>query len=332
MALDASEATQYDRQIRLWGLDAQRRIRRSRVLVFGARGLAVELCKNLVLAGIHSLTLVDDGSVQHRDLVAQFFLTENDIGCSRAETSVPHLQTLNPKVKVAWASMSMTGLTSDVLNDYDIVVVTEGSFRDAADVNQACRSCNVKFYYGICYGFYGFFFQDLHDHEYIIEKKQLDLDDETSTELLKLSFEPWTSALSHSFASDKRRSLPLLFLALRVIDELQSRGVSPNKASRDAIDDVIKDTLGSSGLSPEVLSRDYLTSVLESSRTELCTSSAIVGGVLAGEIIKAIAGKDEPLNNCFCFDGFNSSGLVYKLGAAKPSQTASQTAKEIIEL
>jgi len=42
---------QYDRQIRLWGLAAQQRMSETRVLVFGLRGLATEICKNLVLAG-----------------------------------------------------------------------------------------------------------------------------------------------------------------------------------------------------------------------------------------------------------------------------------------
>ena len=42
---------QYDRQIRLWGLAAQQRMSETRVLVFGFRGLATEICKNLVLAG-----------------------------------------------------------------------------------------------------------------------------------------------------------------------------------------------------------------------------------------------------------------------------------------
>lgn len=42
---------QYDRQIRLWGLAAQQRMANASVLVIGLRGLAAEICKNLVLAG-----------------------------------------------------------------------------------------------------------------------------------------------------------------------------------------------------------------------------------------------------------------------------------------
>lgn len=44
------------------------------------KGLGNEICKNLVLAGIGSLTILDHEPVTVQDLGAQFFLTESDIG------------------------------------------------------------------------------------------------------------------------------------------------------------------------------------------------------------------------------------------------------------
>ena len=69
MELSAKEAEIYDRQIRLWGVDAQRRMRGSRVLLAGFRSLNAELCKNLVLAGI-GVTIQDDGVVSQPDLAS----------------------------------------------------------------------------------------------------------------------------------------------------------------------------------------------------------------------------------------------------------------------
>ncbi len=54
-------------QIRLWGLDAQKRLRASRVLVAGVRGLTVEVAKNLVLAGVSALTLLDHQALSQED-------------------------------------------------------------------------------------------------------------------------------------------------------------------------------------------------------------------------------------------------------------------------
>ena len=77
--LSAKEAEIYDRQIRLWGVDAQRRMRGSRVLLAGFRALNAELCKNLVLAGI-GVTIQDDGVVSQPDLASAVCITE---GCPR---------------------------------------------------------------------------------------------------------------------------------------------------------------------------------------------------------------------------------------------------------
>jgi len=50
------EFEQYDRQIRLWGIDAQKRLRKSKVLLIGMGGLGAEIAKNLVLSGIDSIS------------------------------------------------------------------------------------------------------------------------------------------------------------------------------------------------------------------------------------------------------------------------------------
>jgi molybdopterin/thiamine biosynthesis adenylyltransferase len=61
MELSKTERDVYDRQIRLWGVDAQSKMTSSKLLVIGMTGLAAEVCKNLILAGIN-LTL---GKLQH---------------------------------------------------------------------------------------------------------------------------------------------------------------------------------------------------------------------------------------------------------------------------
>ena len=57
------EAALYDRQIRLWGVDAQRRLLSSRILLINMQGLGAEIAKNLVLGGVNCLTLLDSNEV-----------------------------------------------------------------------------------------------------------------------------------------------------------------------------------------------------------------------------------------------------------------------------
>ena len=49
--LSTGESAIYDRQIRLWGSNAQLRIKASRVLFIGLSAATVEIAKNTVLAG-----------------------------------------------------------------------------------------------------------------------------------------------------------------------------------------------------------------------------------------------------------------------------------------
>lgn len=44
------------------------------------RALGNEVCKNIALAGVGKITILDHETVQEQDLGAHFFLTENDIG------------------------------------------------------------------------------------------------------------------------------------------------------------------------------------------------------------------------------------------------------------
>lgn len=53
------------------GHEAMRRMGASTVLISGMRGLGVEVAKNVVLAGVKSVTIHDEGTVAWGDLSSQ---------------------------------------------------------------------------------------------------------------------------------------------------------------------------------------------------------------------------------------------------------------------
>jgi ubiquitin-like 1-activating enzyme E1 A len=55
-------------------------MRNATILVLRLRGVATETIKNIVLAGIGRLIIVDDGQVQAEDLGAGFFFRDADVG------------------------------------------------------------------------------------------------------------------------------------------------------------------------------------------------------------------------------------------------------------
>ena len=77
--LTDKEAEVYDRQIRLWGVDAQKRMRASRVLVAGLGALGAEVTKNVVLAGV-GVTVQDERLVTEADTGVQFFVDASHVG------------------------------------------------------------------------------------------------------------------------------------------------------------------------------------------------------------------------------------------------------------
>ena len=60
------------------------------------------VAKNLILAGVKSVTLHDEGTVELWDLSSNFIFSENDVGKNRAVASVQKLQELNNAVVVQY--------------------------------------------------------------------------------------------------------------------------------------------------------------------------------------------------------------------------------------
>jgi molybdopterin/thiamine biosynthesis adenylyltransferase len=78
--ITADELKLYDRQIRLWGMEAQNRLRNARVLISGITALSNEILKNIVLAGVCHVSLLESAIVSESDLGGQFFLRQEDVG------------------------------------------------------------------------------------------------------------------------------------------------------------------------------------------------------------------------------------------------------------
>ena len=61
-------------------MQAQERIRNANILLVNIKALGNEVAKNLVLAGISSLTVLDNATITEDDLGSQFLISEEDVG------------------------------------------------------------------------------------------------------------------------------------------------------------------------------------------------------------------------------------------------------------
>ncbi|KAJ1277398.1 hypothetical protein BS78_04G000800 [Paspalum vaginatum] len=115
----------HSRQLAVYGRETMKRLFASNVLVSGLQGLGAEIAKNLVLAGVKSVTLHDDGKVDLWDLSSNFFLSEKDVGQNRAQACVPKLQELNNAV---------------IISTITAVVFTDISIEKAVEFDDYCHS------------------------------------------------------------------------------------------------------------------------------------------------------------------------------------------------
>jgi NEDD8-activating enzyme E1 regulatory subunit len=89
-------ADKYDRQLRLWGANGQRKLMTSHILLINATAVGTETLKNLVLPGLGSFTILDSSPIQSNDLGNNFFTPS---GLYRGQSAVDHLCEMNPDVK-----------------------------------------------------------------------------------------------------------------------------------------------------------------------------------------------------------------------------------------
>uniref|UniRef100_A0A8C1TDL5 Ubiquitin-activating enzyme E1 n=1 Tax=Cyprinus carpio TaxID=7962 RepID=A0A8C1TDL5_CYPCA len=147
----------YSRQLYVLGHDAMKRMQSSNVLISGLRGLGVEIAKNIILGGVKSVTLHDQGVAEWKDLSSQFYLREEDLGKNRADVSQTRLAELNSYVPVT----SYTGvLTNEYLTKFQVVVLTNSSLDEQISLGDFCHSNGIKLIVADTRGLFGQLFCD----------------------------------------------------------------------------------------------------------------------------------------------------------------------------
>lgn len=130
----------YSRQLYVLGKEAMLRMARSDVLISGMRGLGVEIAKNIILGGVKSVTVHDQGECTIADLSSQFYLSEKCLQKNRAEACVSSLAELNSYVPVTACTQP---LTEDFLKRFSVVVLTDTPLADQVAISKLTRKNNI---------------------------------------------------------------------------------------------------------------------------------------------------------------------------------------------
>lgn len=144
----------YSRQLYVYGHEAQARLIDSSICLIGLKGLGIEVAKNLILAGVGRLTLIDDSIARVIDQNSQFYINDTHINQTKlSDASINQLKELNPYVHVDCAY----GQPIDVIqaNKFSAVITTNQTIKQSIAINEYCRANSIKFIYASTKGLIG---------------------------------------------------------------------------------------------------------------------------------------------------------------------------------
>lgn len=184
----------YDRQLRLWAASGQAALESANILVLnsGSGTVLVEALKNLILPGIGRFTIYDEAVVEEADLGVNFFLDDDCLGKSRAQSCTELLLELNPEVEGEWfpkpdANDGLAKLLESSLTAYTMIVyshpITEATLQILDAYAEKHKTPLVAVHSA---GFYSFFRVRLPGAFPIVDTHP----DETATTDLRL-LTPW---------------------------------------------------------------------------------------------------------------------------------------------
>ncbi|KAJ7117326.1 ubiquitin activating enzyme [Mycena crocata] len=151
----------YSRQLYVLGHEAMKKMATSNVLIVGVQGLGVEIAKDIVLAGVKSVTIFDPEPVTVQDLSSQFFLREEDIGKSRADATVPRLAELNAYVPVRnLGGKAGQEITVELVQGFQAVVLLNTPYSKQLEINAWTHQNGVFFIAAETRGLFGSVFND----------------------------------------------------------------------------------------------------------------------------------------------------------------------------
>ncbi len=144
--LNDVELERYARHIvlREIGGAGQTKLKRARVLVVGAGGLGAPVLQYLAAAGVGTLGIVDDDTVDHTNLQRQVIHRDDMTGRTKTQSAEAAIHTLNPYVTVKPYTRRLTDeIAAELFEDYDLIVDGVDNFATRRVINAAAAKLGL---------------------------------------------------------------------------------------------------------------------------------------------------------------------------------------------
>ncbi|POV98554.1 hypothetical protein PSTT_14348 [Puccinia striiformis] len=270
------------------------------------RGITTEACKNIVLAGVGSITILDDLNVSVEDLGSGFFFRDEDIGLKRVEVAKKRINNLNPRVEVIGITDKLETKIEDekFMKSFDIVCLTDTRSTVIKGWNPVFAAASL--------GINGYIFADLLDHTYLNEREIKSENGEVKkiSEKRNQQFLPFEVIKKSQLNHITPKRLKKLYLNFSQSSILFIRP----KMNMLRVHQVSDQLMESRGIDKSLVPKDLLRQLALTSKAEFIPSCAVIGSILSQEVLNALGGKQAPLSNFLVFDGQKGSADIYALG------------------
>ncbi|QOJ19900.1 MAG: molybdopterin-synthase adenylyltransferase MoeB [Gammaproteobacteria bacterium] len=156
--LSKDEISRYSRHLLIpeVGLEGQRRLKSSKVLVIGAGGLGSPVLLYLAAAGVGTLGIIDFDVVDESNLQRQIIHGQSDIGRPKPESARDAINELNPYIKVRLHRERLEVANAPgIISTYDLIVDGTDNFATRYLVNDACVLAGKPYVWGSIFRFEG---------------------------------------------------------------------------------------------------------------------------------------------------------------------------------
>ena len=138
------------------GIEGQRLINKSRILVIGAGGLGSPVLLYLAAAGVGEIGIIDDDLVDLSNLQRQIIHAESNIGTSKVESAKAQILSINSTIKITtWNTRLSPDNAQEILAGWDIVIDGTDNIPTRYLVDDICKINQIPWIYGSIYRFEG---------------------------------------------------------------------------------------------------------------------------------------------------------------------------------
>lgn len=156
--MNDQQLLRYSRHILLdqIGIEGQQRINQAHALIIGAGGLGSPAALYLASAGVGTITLVDDDTVDLTNLQRQILHTTERVGQAKVHSGANAIAQINPEIKVHALQERLEGeRLAQLIANANVVLDCSDNFATRHAVNQHCMQAGVPLVSGAAIRFDG---------------------------------------------------------------------------------------------------------------------------------------------------------------------------------